>query len=77
MEKERQIIENQVALFNLLGALYYEMTGRKPKVEVITLSGVLSIHPDWDAVKSQGEVSQTGVESQRATRKGAASLLVC
>ncbi len=56
--KEQIIIENQVAIFNLVCALFREVTGKNPQVMVSTSEGILTLEPTPDTVISQEEVSR-------------------
>jgi len=72
--KEQIIIENQVAIFNLLGALFREITNKAPKVIVNSESGIIVLEPSPHAIIYQEEASQIlaepakeiGRERQRA-----------
>lgn len=58
MKKEQQIIENQIALFNLTCSLYHEVTGKVPIVRIWTEDGAILTEPSLDDIICQGVVSQ-------------------
>ena len=48
--EESKIIQNQVALFNLLCALFRRITGQTPTVRIWTQNGAILTEPSLDDV---------------------------
>ena len=67
---EEQIINNQIALFNLLCALFYRVTGHMPKVRIWTKDGAILTDHSFEDIICQEEISQDSVVPQKAKNKG-------
>ena len=68
MDKKLDIIlQNQIAIFNLIGELYRCEKGQTPIVAVNTKNGVLSLTPSANSVTSRAEASRNSVECQKET----------
>ena len=62
MEKEQIIIENQIAILNLLGYISYKITGQMPTVAVNTESGTLLLQTMLDSIIFSEEALQNPAE---------------
>ena len=60
--KEEIILENQVAIFNLLGALFREITGKTPTVMVNSENGSIMLKPSPHAIIFLEEASRSPAE---------------
>ena len=76
MDKQQQIIENQVALFNLVSALFYRVTGQVPVVRIKTQNGPILTEPILDDIICQDGVALHPVEHQKARSKASGPCLV-
>jgi hypothetical protein len=56
VEKTYRVIQNQIALFNLVGALYYGLTGETPLIRTnINKDEWVMIRPNLSFIPSLGE----------------------
>jgi len=69
-EKIDRVIENQVMIVNLLGAIFYNQTGKVPVVHVDTKNGTLKMHPVMDSVKYSDEAELYSFGNPKANRIG-------
>lgn len=66
MDETYRIIQNQIMLFNLVGALYYELTGVIPTVSTnINKDEKVIAYPDLSAISSQGESLQYSCQPEK------------
>ncbi len=68
-EKEQIIIENQIAILNLLGYISCKITGRMPTVAVNTESGTLLLQPMLDSIIFSEGVPQNPAELAKGIGK--------
>lgn len=57
MVDDNRIMENQVALFNLLCAIFYKLTGHIPTVRIWTKDGAVLTDPSLGNIIYPSEVS--------------------
>jgi hypothetical protein len=53
---EKIVVENQIAIFNLLSALFREVTGKAPKVKVLGEDGIIILEAMENSVIFQDGV---------------------
>lgn len=71
VDKIDVILENQIMITNLLGAIFHNQTGKVPVVDVDTKNGTLKLYPVIDSVKYRDGAESCLAGKQRVNRIGA------